>query len=67
MLMNVLKVLMVVPKTVPTNIVMTLAINVSVTLGTYWIAMNTTVMVSSIIAGSFVIRYDFINCFCYRY
>ena len=65
--MNVLKVLMVVPKTVPTNIVMTLAINVSVTLGTYWIAMNTTVMVSSIIAGSFVIRYDFINCFCYRY
>lgn len=65
--MNVLKVLMVVPKTVPTNIVMTLAINVSVTLGIYWIAMNTTVMVSSIIAGSFVIRYDFINCFCYRY
>ena len=65
--MNVLKVLMVVPKTVPTNIVTTLAINVSVTLGTYWIAMNTTVMVSSIIAGSFVIRYDFINCFCYRY
>ena len=65
--MNVLKVLMVVPKTVPTNIVMTLVINVSVTLGTYWIAMNATVMVSSIIAGSFVIRYDFINCFCYRY